>query len=72
MPDLSSLWRHCAEPFQTSATLAAFILAMILHPDVFAKAQAEIDGVVGSDRLPDFQDRNSLPYVESVVKEVYR
>lgn len=56
----------------TSATLAAFILAMILHPDVFAKAQAEIDRVVGSDRLPDFQDRNSLPYVDCVVKEVYR
>lgn len=45
---------------------------MILHPEVFAKAQAEIDRVVGSDRLPDFQDRTSLPYVESVVKEVYR
>lgn len=45
---------------------------MTLHPEVFAKAQAEIDRVVGSDRLPDFQDRSSLPYVESVVKEVYR
>jgi Cytochrome P450 len=45
---------------------------MILHPGVFVKAQAEIDRVVGSDRLPDFQDRTSLPYVESVVKEVYR
>ncbi len=45
---------------------------MILHPEVFAKAQAEIDRVVGTDRLPDFQDRTSLPYVESVVKEVYR
>ncbi|KAH9986195.1 cytochrome P450 [Russula compacta] len=56
----------------TYATLAAFFLAMILHPEVFAKAQAEIDHVVGSDRLPDFQDRSSLPYVESVVKEVYR
>jgi cytochrome P450 len=58
--------------FKTSATLATFFLAMILHPEVFAKAQAEIDRVVGSDRLPDFQDRTSLPYVESVVKEVYR
>jgi cytochrome P450 len=58
--------------FQTSATLVAFVLAMTLHPEVFAKAQAEIDRVVGSDRLPDFQDRSSLPYVESVVKEVYR
>ncbi|KAI0276059.1 cytochrome P450 [Russula aff. rugulosa BPL654] len=56
----------------TSATLAAFFLAMILHPEVFAKAQAEIDRVVGTDRLPDFQDRTSLPYVESLVKEVYR
>jgi hypothetical protein len=45
---------------------------MILHPEVFAKAQAEIDRVVGTDRLPDFQDRMSLPYVESLVKEVYR
>jgi cytochrome P450 len=45
---------------------------MILHPEVFAKAQAEIDRVVGTDRLPDFQDRTSLPYVESLVKEVYR
>jgi cytochrome P450 len=58
--------------FQTTATLAAFFLAMILHPEVFAKAQAEIDRVVGTGRLPDFQDRTSLPYVESVVKEVYR
>ncbi|KAI0298977.1 cytochrome P450 monooxygenase [Multifurca ochricompacta] len=56
----------------TSATLATFFLAMILHPEVFAKAQAEIDRVVGPDRLPDFQDRSSLPYVESIVKEVYR
>jgi len=45
---------------------------MILHPEVFAKAQTEIDRVVGTDRLPDFQDRTSLPYVESLVKEVYR
>jgi len=57
---------------QTFATLATFLLAMILHPEAFAKAQAEIDRVVGFERLPDFQDRSSLPYVESVVKEVYR
>jgi len=56
----------------TFATLTSFLLAMILHPEVFAKAQAEIDRVVGFDRLPDFQDRSLLPYVESIVKEVYR
>ncbi|KAI0313057.1 cytochrome P450 monooxygenase [Amylostereum chailletii] len=56
----------------TSATMMAFVLAMTMHPDVLAKAQEEIDRVVGLERLPDFNDRDSLPYVQSVVLEVYR
>jgi hypothetical protein len=35
---------------------------MMAHPEVLAKAQNEIDVVVGSDRLPTPQDRPSLPY----------
>lgn len=35
---------------------------MILHPEVLRKAQEEIDSVVGSDRMPIFSDRPSLPY----------
>lgn len=50
----------------------AFFLAMTLYPEVQRKAQAEIDAVIGSDRLPTFADRESLPYVEALVKEVYR
>lgn len=45
---------------------------MILFPEVQEKAQAEIDKVVGNDRLPAVADRNSLPYVGSVLKEVLR
>ena len=45
---------------------------MLLHPEVQAKARAELDRVVGCDRLPDFQDQLSLPYVTAVVKEVLR
>ena len=45
---------------------------MVLHQDVFKKAQAEIDQVTGSDRLLDFDDRESLPYFDCVVKEVLR
>ncbi|TFY83467.1 hypothetical protein EWM64_g548 [Hericium alpestre] len=56
----------------TSALLISFFLAMTLHPDVLRKAQAEIEEKVGPDRLPDFEDRDSLPYVDSIVKEVYR
>ncbi|KAJ6448206.1 cytochrome P450 [Mycena sanguinolenta] len=49
-----------------------FILAMILNPAVQAKAQAEIDLVVGRDRLPTIADQASLPYVRSIVVEVFR
>jgi hypothetical protein len=47
---------------QTITTFCHFLLAMVLHPEVFAKAQKEIDSVVGTDRLPSFSDRASLPY----------
>ncbi|KAI0827782.1 cytochrome P450 [Trametes gibbosa] len=49
-----------------------FLLAMILHPEVQVRAQAEIDRVVGTERLPDFTDRERLPYVTAVMKEVFR
>ncbi|KAG7054432.1 O-methylsterigmatocystin oxidoreductase [Colletotrichum scovillei] len=56
----------------TASALHSFILAMILFPDVQKKAQAEIDGVVGRDRLPEFGDRDRLPYTNGVVKEALR
>ena len=48
------------------------MLAMCLHPEAYCKAQEEIDRIVGLDRLPDFADRGSLPYLECVMKETYR
>ena len=45
---------------------------MVLYPDVVCKAQEELDIVVGQDRLPDFPDKDSLPYVCAIVKEVLR
>ncbi|KAN0135349.1 Cytochrome P450 [Lactarius tabidus] len=56
----------------TVAALLTFFLAMVLHPDAQRKAQMEIDNVVGVDRLPDFGDETSLPYVSALVKEVMR
>jgi cytochrome P450 len=57
---------------QTNAALQHFMAAMLLYPDVQVKAQAELDAVVGSDRLPDFSDRDNLPYVSSVILETLR
>ena len=45
---------------------------MVLHPDVQAKGQEEIGRVVGRDRLPTFEDRFSLPYVEAIYRELMR
>ncbi|KAF9456739.1 cytochrome P450 [Collybia nuda] len=56
----------------TWGTLSMFFLTMMLYPECQAKAQAEIDTVVGSGRLPDFDDRESLPYIECVLQETLR
>ena len=45
---------------------------MVLNPDVQKRAQEEIDRVVGTSRLPDMSDREGLPYIDAVVKEVLR
>lgn len=45
---------------------------MAFHPDVQKKAQAEIEAVVGSERLPDFCDAPHLPYIEAIVMEMTR
>lgn len=45
---------------------------MSINPHVQRKAQAELDAVVGKDRLPTFADRASLPYMSALVKEVLR
>ncbi|PCH43248.1 cytochrome P450 [Wolfiporia cocos MD-104 SS10] len=58
--------------YTTYAVLTTFILAMTLHPKVLKRAQAEVDEKVGHSRLPDYSDRENLPYIECVLKEVYR
>lgn len=57
---------------QTASTLTVFVLAMILYPEVQERAQKAIDAVVGTRRLPDFNDRSSLPYVDAVLRETLR
>lgn len=57
---------------QTVSAIYAFFLAMALHPDVASKAQQEIEAVVGTHRLPTFADREYLPYVSALTKEVLR
>lgn len=47
---------------------------MTLHPSILARAQAELDALLGTSytRLPTFADRAKLPYVNAIVLEVLR
>ncbi|KAG8214158.1 cytochrome P450 [Butyriboletus roseoflavus] len=56
----------------TPTTLSAFFLAMTIYPDILKRAQAEVDAVVGHKRLPTFDDRDSLPYVNAICAELLR
>ncbi|KAJ7064313.1 cytochrome P450 [Mycena amicta] len=55
----------------TWGSLSVFLLAMTIYPECQSKAQAEIDALIGN-RLPEFEDRDSLPYVEALYNELFR
>jgi hypothetical protein len=57
---------------QIVSSILSFFLAMSLYPKVQAKAQSEIDQIIGTSRLPSYEDRNSLPYLDALVMEVLR
>jgi len=46
-------------------------MAMALYPEVQKKAQKELDKVIGN-RLPEFNDRPNLPYINAMMKESLR
>lgn len=46
---------------------------MVLYPEVQARARAEIDSMLkDGDRLPELSDKDSMPYMNCVIKEVLR
>lgn len=45
---------------------------MALYPEAQRKGQEEIDRVIGNKRLPTFSDRDNLPYINAMVKEILR
>jgi len=46
-------------------------MAIALHPEAQKKAQEELDKIIGN-RLPEFNDRQNLPYINAMVKESLR
>ncbi|THU94427.1 cytochrome P450 [Dendrothele bispora CBS 962.96] len=56
----------------TASLLLSTVLSLLHNPDVQARAQRELDTVVGTSRLPDFGDRENLPYLEAILTESLR
>lgn len=48
------------------------MMAMALNPEKQKRAQAEVDNIVGSDRMPAISDIAQMPYVNLVIKETLR
>jgi hypothetical protein len=49
-----------------------FFVAALLRPEIQTMAQRELDAVTMRERLPTFEDRPRLPFVDAICKEVKR
>ena len=58
--------------FQTVSLMTALFFALVLFPEVQTRAQAELDSVISRDRLPTYDDKPRLPYIEAMSKELLR
>ena len=52
--------------------LMSFTLAMVKNPRIWKRAQGEIDVAIGINRLPEYEDRPLLPYVDAIARETLR
>lgn len=48
------------------------LVYFIINPHLQAQFQEELDRVVGRDRMPRWEDRTKLPFVEATIAEVQR
>ncbi|KAG9153226.1 hypothetical protein Leryth_021253 [Lithospermum erythrorhizon] len=70
---IAVLWEMIFRGTDTVAILLEWILArMVLHPEIQAKAQAEIDSVTGINRAVCDADLPNLPYLLAIIKETLR
>lgn len=68
----AALIMYAAGAETTISAALSFFLLMALYPEVQARAQAEMDSIVGSTRLPKLSDREHLPYLNAIISEVLR
>ncbi|KAJ6503710.1 cytochrome P450 [Mycena sanguinolenta] len=68
--ELTQKWAAVA--IYTTSAVEWFFLAMSLYPEVQEQAYSELMKVVGPAQLPRFSDRENLPYISAMIKELHR
>ncbi|CAN0922458.1 Cytochrome P450 81Q32 [Linum grandiflorum] len=56
----------------SGATMEWAMSLLVNNPDIMNKARAEIDSVIGNNRLVDESDYPNLPYLQNIIKETLR
>ncbi|XP_054975244.1 cytochrome P450 2C21-like [Sorex araneus] len=70
---VTTIWEIFGAGTETTSTTLRFGLLLLLkYPEVTAKAQKEIERVIGKHRSPCMQDRSNMPYMDALVHEVQR
>ncbi|KAG2358570.1 cytochrome P450 [Suillus spraguei] len=56
----------------TAVAICTVLMAAAYFPEEHAKVQAELDAVIGRERVPTFADKPSLPRLEAFISEALR
>ncbi|KAH7922020.1 cytochrome P450 [Leucogyrophana mollusca] len=56
----------------TASAITVLIMAAACHPEAQTRVQEEINMVVGRERLPSFDDEDSLPQLKAFIHEALR
>lgn len=67
------MWDVMAGGIDTTSTTLEWLLYILCnYPETQRKIQEELDRVVGPDRLPTYEDRDELKYLNAVILELMR
>nr|WBW48851.1 cytochrome P450 76AH88 [Isodon rubescens] len=56
----------------TIMTIEWVMTELLLHPDILSKVKDEVTSVVGDRKIIEDEDISRLPYLEALIKEVFR
>ncbi|KAF9066413.1 cytochrome P450 [Rhodocollybia butyracea] len=64
----ASVTAHIGGTDTIVVTIASFILAMLMNPDIQTRAQLELDRVLAPGDLPTFSLEPDLPYIQAIIR----